>query len=70
MTLKELRAEALKLPDDQREELIQHLLASLGKAGKTIDDDPIWGLGSSPVDCGVSDGSINHDDYFYDSPRV
>ena len=31
-----------------------------------IGDRSIWGLGSSPVDCGVTDGSVNHDKYFYD----
>lgn len=36
--------------------------------GFPVEEDPIWGLGSSPVDCGVTDGSVNHDKYFYDSP--
>lgn len=29
------------------------------------DDDPILGLGSAPVDCGVSDASEAHDRYIY-----
>jgi hypothetical protein len=28
-----------------------------------LDDDPIWGLGSDPVDLGVDDASVNHDQY-------
>lgn len=30
-----------------------------------VPDDPIVGLGSSPVDCGVEDASQNHDRYLY-----
>lgn len=29
------------------------------------DDDPILGLGTAPVDCGVADASENHDAYLY-----
>jgi hypothetical protein len=68
MTLKEIEAAALRLSDADREELVEHLKASLPKRRPPIEDDPIWGLGSSPVDCGVGDGSINHDDYFHDAP--
>ena len=27
--------------------------------------DPLWGLGSNPVSCGVNDASENHDEYLY-----
>ena len=31
--------------------------------------DPIHGLGANPVDCGVTDGSINLDEYVYGDPH-
>ena len=30
------------------------------------EEDPIWGLGSDPVTCGVPDASTQHDRYLYD----
>jgi hypothetical protein len=38
------------------------------KREQPVGKRSIWGLGSSPVDCGVTDGSVNHDKYFYDVP--
>lgn len=38
------------------------------KREEPVGKRSIWGLGSSPVDCGVTDGSVNHDKYFYDVP--
>lgn len=29
------------------------------------DDDLIWEMGSTPVTCGLSDASTNHDRYLY-----
>lgn len=45
-----------------------------GRGGTTsgerpIEEDSIWGLGSNPVDCGVTDGSVNHDHYIYGTPK-
>ncbi len=30
-------------------------------------NDPIWEMGSDPVDCGLPDASENHDRYLYKS---
>ena len=30
-------------------------------------EDPILGLGKHPVECGITDGSENHDSYLYGS---
>lgn len=32
-------------------------------------EDPIFGLGKSPVECGIPDFSENHDKYIYDDPE-
>ena len=29
------------------------------------DDDPLWLIGTDPVDLGVTDASVNHDLYLY-----
>ena len=29
------------------------------------DDDPLWLIGTDPVDLGVTDASVNHDRYLY-----
>ena len=29
------------------------------------DDDPLWLIGTDPVDLGVTDASVNHDVYLY-----
>ena len=65
MTLKEVEAEALKLSQTERELLVQNLLASLGKDDRPIEEDPLWELGRSPVDLGVTDASVAHDKYLY-----
>lgn len=77
MTLKELRAEALKLPAREREELAQQLLASLGErdalvsssvdigvtdaAVVPLEEDPIYNLGKYPVSGGDLDGTSELD---------
>jgi len=30
-----------------------------------LEDDPIWGLGSDPIELGISDAAENHDHYLY-----
>jgi len=35
------------------------------KGEAPLEEDPLWGLGSSPVDLGVTDASLNHDRYAY-----
>lgn len=30
-----------------------------------VEEDPIWALGTNPVDLGVTDASVNHDHYAY-----
>jgi hypothetical protein len=34
-------------------------------AAARTDNDPLLGLGTAPVDCGVPDGAENHDAYLY-----
>ncbi|HET7233874.1 MAG TPA: hypothetical protein VFJ16_27935 [Longimicrobium sp.] len=83
MSLKEIEALARELSPAERVSLAKRWLAegSVELAGNggghganggeqrgDAETLSIWGLGSSPVDCGVSDGSTNHDRYFYDSP--
>lgn len=70
MTPKELEAEVLKLPEMQRAALAKKLLASLGEADSEDVEDPIFGLGKNPVECGVPDGSVEHDRYLYGSPPL
>jgi len=65
MSIQEIEAEALKLPEAERAELVERLLASLANSEPTEDEDPIWGLGRNPVDTGVADGSTDHDRYLY-----
>ena len=67
MTIKELEAAALTLSEHDREELARHLLASVRRHRRPIEEDPIFGLGSSPVECDVTDGSAEHDRYLYGS---
>lgn len=62
MSIHELEAEALKLPLAEREELVRRLLSNLSEEEAV---DPLLGLGSEPVACGVSDGSARHDVYLY-----
>jgi len=32
---------------------------------KEDDDDPLWLIGTDPVDSGLTDASVNHDVYLY-----
>ncbi|HEX8276267.1 MAG TPA: hypothetical protein VF615_26745 [Longimicrobiaceae bacterium] len=66
MTLREIEAEALKLPEQERALLAERLLASLREPAGPVADDPIWGLGTAPVVSGVSNGSVEHDRHLYD----
>lgn len=63
MSVKELEAEALKLSPDERAELVRRLLARMDEVGE--DEDPLFGLGSDPVACGVRDGASEHDRHLY-----
>lgn len=65
MSIQELEAEALKLPEDERARLAERLLASLSTGAEPAADDPILGLGTAPVISGVPDGSVEHDRYLY-----
>lgn len=67
MVLKELEAEALKLPEQERAQLAESLLASLRPERVLPPDDPIFGIGRAPIDDPdeVSDASVNHDRYIY-----
>jgi hypothetical protein len=65
MSIQELEAEALKLPESERAQLAERLLASLGPGDGPAGEDPILGLGTSPVVTGVTDGSVDHDRYLY-----
>ena len=33
------------------------------------EEDPVFGLDTDPVDCGVPDGSTRHDAYLYGADR-
>lgn len=65
MSIEELEAEALKLPEDERATLVTRLLASMSRTAITVDEDPILGLGRSPVFTGASDGAAEHDRHLY-----
>jgi hypothetical protein len=60
VSIQELEAEALKLSPAEREELVRRLLSNLIEEEAV---DPLLGLGSEPVVCGISDGSARHDAY-------
>jgi hypothetical protein len=60
MSVQEFEAEALRLSLSEREELVRRLLAGLSE---TKGVDPILGLGTDPVICGVTDASVQHDRY-------
>jgi hypothetical protein len=34
-----------------------------------LEEDPLFGFGSNPVKCGLTDGSVNHDRYLYDPAK-
>lgn len=65
MSVQELEAEALKLPESERARLAERLLASLGARPGSVAEDPIQGLGSAPVSLDARDGSVEHDRYLY-----
>jgi hypothetical protein len=70
LSIQELEAEALKLPEEERARLAERLLASLGRAPASTEDDPIFGLGTDPVATGVRDAAAQHDHYLYGAPTV
>jgi hypothetical protein len=56
-------------PDSSEPVTVGHLKGTAARPGvQPGGDRSIWGLGNSPVDCGVTDGSVKHDKYFYDVP--
>jgi hypothetical protein len=65
MSIHELEVEALKLPEEERARLAERLFASLHRGTVMTEEDPIFGLGSAPVECDVSDGSVEHDRYLH-----
>jgi hypothetical protein len=65
MRAEEIEAEALKLPEPERVELAERLLASVHRIPPAPEDDPVWGLGTNPVDTGHTDASVAHDRYLY-----
>ena len=65
MNINEIEIEALQLPEDERARLAERLLASLGRGTVATAEDPIYRIGTAPVDCDVSDGSVEHDRYIY-----
>ncbi|HEX8450692.1 MAG TPA: hypothetical protein VF647_01280 [Longimicrobium sp.] len=67
MSIQELEAEALKLPEGERAKLVARLLASMRREAIEAAEDPIMRLGNSPVSTGVSDGAAQHDRYLYGS---
>ena len=71
MSIHDIEVEALKLPEEERAQLAERLLASLGRKAPIPEDDPIFKIGISPIDDddGVTDGSVNHDYYIYQQPH-
>jgi hypothetical protein len=70
MSIHEIEAEALKLPDEERARLAERLLASLGRKAPIAKDDPIFRIGTSPIDDDdLTDGSVEHDRYIYRQPH-
>jgi len=70
MSIHDIEREALKLPEDERARLAERLFASLGHKTMPSGDDPIFGLGSAPVDDDdLTDGSVEHDRYLYGQPH-
>jgi hypothetical protein len=63
-------AEDCAEPDTLSE--LDTLIATVGKVvsgrrtGETpVEEDPLWALGTDPVDLGVTDAAVNHDHYAY-----
>jgi hypothetical protein len=66
MSIHELEAAALKLPEDERARLAERLLASLNGGASSAHEDPIFRIGESPIeDDDLTDGSVEHDRYIY-----
>ena len=66
MNADEIEAEAMKLPEDERVRLAELILASLSRNPAPPGDDPIFGIGRSPIeDDDLSDGSVEHDRHIY-----
>ena len=64
------RIVVVPLPERDAEEGRAALPVSLGvKAKRPSIFDPIHVIGANPVRIGVSDGSVNHDDYIYGDPH-
>jgi len=67
MSIQELEAEALKLPEGERAKLVARLIASMSREAVEAEEDPILRLGTSPVSTGLADGAAQHDRYLYGS---
>jgi hypothetical protein len=66
MSIHDIEAEALKLPEDERARLAERLLASLNSGMSSAQEDPIFRIGRSPIeDDDLTDGSVEHDKYIY-----
>lgn len=50
---------------DARIAKIGTVVSGRRKGEVPLEEDPLWGLGSSPFDLGVTDASVNHDRYAY-----
>ncbi len=51
-----------------REAAMQYLAASQTSSHEWMEmenDDPLWLIGTDPVDLGITDASVNHDVYLY-----
>lgn len=77
-TLEDVEALAQRLSPAERLTLAKRWLAEQGgkplpngggpgvNGAREREEYTIWDMGTDPVDCGVTDGSVNHDRYFYD----
>ncbi len=49
-----------------REAAMQYIASDKPSPREDVeDDDPLWLIGTDPVDLGVTDASVNHDLYLY-----
>ena len=49
-----------------REAAMQYIASDKPSRHEDVeDDDPLWLIGTDPVDLGVTDASVNHDLYLY-----
>ena len=70
MSIHDIEVEALKLPEEERARLAERLLASLSRKAPIAEDDPIFKIGTEPIDDDdLTDGSVNHDWYIYQQPH-